>query len=144
MVKIAPDWTLFVQIANFLFLLAAMNAILYRPIRKILRERKEKITGLQNGVQDLNRDAEAKRDEFANKINEAKLDGFQKKEALKAEGADEEKRIVGEIQQKAQAEMESVRSQIAKDVEDVRKTLQKEIKVFSAAIVDKILGRAVS
>jgi F-type H+-transporting ATPase subunit b len=144
MVQIAPDWTLFVQIANFLFLLAALNVILYRPIRKILSERKEKITGLESSVEDLNRYAEEKREEFANKINEAKLDGFQKKEALKAEGAEEEKHIISEIHQKAQTEMESVRSQIAKDVESVRNTLQKEIKNFSAAIVDKILGRAVS
>ena len=63
---------------------------------------------------------------------------------MKAEGTDEEKRITGEIHQKAQAEMESVRSQIAKDVESVRNTLRKDLAGFSSAIVEKILGRAVS
>ncbi len=144
MVQIAPDWTLLVQIANFLFLLAALNVILYRPIRKIISERKEKITGLEGSVEDLNRYAEEKREEFANKINEAKLEGFQKKETLKTKGAEEEKHIISEIHQKAQAEMESVRSQITKDVETVRNTLRKEIAGFSSAIVEKTLGRAVS
>ena len=72
------------------------------------------------------------------------MEGFQKKEALKTEGTNEEKRIIGEIQQGVQANMESVRSQIAKDVENVQNALQKEIKVFSAEIAHKILGRAVS
>lgn len=144
--QIAPDWTfsLPIQIANFIFILVALNFILYRPIRKILTERKERMTGLRNSIENLDSEAEEKRAEFANKINEAKVQGFQKKEALKTEGTDEEKRIIGEIQQKVQDDMESVRSQIAKDVENVRNTLQKEIKVFSAAIVHKILGRAVS
>ena len=142
--QIAPDWTLFVQIANFLFIFVALNFILYRPIRKILRERKQRMTGLRNSVENLNSEADEKRSEFANKINEAKLQGFHKKEALKTEATDEAKRVIGEIQQKIQADMESVRSQITKDVENVRNTLQKEIKVFSAAIVHKILGRAVS
>lgn len=142
--QIVPDWTLFVQIANFLFILVALNFILYRPIRKILTERKERMTGLRNRIENLNSEAEEKRGEFANKINEAKIQGFQNKETLKTEAMDEAKRMIGEIQQKVQADMESIRSQIAKDVENVRNTLQKEIKVFSAAIVHKILGRAVS
>lgn len=142
--QIAPDWTLFVQIANFLFIFVALNFILYRPIRKILRERKERMTGLRNSIDNLRNEAEEKRAEFANKVNEAKMAGFQKKEALKAEGTNEEKHIIGEIQQEVQANMESVRSQIAKDVENVRNALREEIKVFSAAIVHKILGRAVS
>lgn len=143
MVQVMPDLTVFVQILNFLFLLYALNFILYRPIRKILRERKEQMDGLQNNVETLNRESDEKREEFANKINEAKLEGFRKKEILKGEGTEEEKRIIGEIHQKVQAEMESVRSQIAKDVENVRNTLQKEVKKFSGAIVEKILGRAV-
>jgi F-type H+-transporting ATPase subunit b len=77
-------------------------------------------------------------------MGDAKMKGHQEKEALKQAGQEEEKRLVAEINQKAQAELETVRAQIAKDAESARGQLKGEIKAFSAAIAEKILGRAVS
>ncbi len=45
-----PDWTVGIQIINFLIILWILNLILYRPIRNILRQRKEKIDGLEDDV----------------------------------------------------------------------------------------------
>ncbi|MFV9690501.1 MAG: ATP synthase F0 subunit B [Desulfobacteria bacterium] len=144
MVQIAPDWTLFLQIGNFLLLLFLLNLVLYRPIRRILNERKEKIAGFEENIVDLTQKAEKTKKEFADRINDAKAAGFQKKETLKAEGEGEEKQLVGKIQQEILGEMESVRSQIVKDVENVRNTLKKDVDTFSHVIAEKILGRALS
>ncbi len=141
---ISVDYTFFIQMANFIFLIFIMNAILYKPIRKILIERKKKIQGYKEGIEGLQRDASEKEETFQAKIGEAKTKGFQEKEALKQTGQEEEKQLISEINQKAQAELEAVRGQIAKDAEVARRGLQRDIKVFSAAIAEKILGRAVS
>ncbi len=140
---ISVDYTFFIQMANFIFLIFIMNAILYKPIRKILIERKKKIQGYKEGIEGLQRDASEKEETFQAKIGEAKVQGFQEKEALKQTGQEEEKQLISEINQKAQAELEAVRGQIAKDAEVARRGLQRDIKVFSAAIAEKILGRAV-
>jgi F-type H+-transporting ATPase subunit b len=50
---IMPDYTLFIQIANFLLLLVLLNAILYRPIRRILKNRREELDGFQKKIQDF-------------------------------------------------------------------------------------------
>ena len=141
---ISVDYTLFIQMANFILLIFILNAILYKPIRKILIERKKKIKGYEDGIEGLQRDASESEETFQAKIGEAKTKGFQEKEALKQAGQEEEKRVISEINQKAQAELEAVRGQIAKDAEVARRGLQRDIKVFSAAIAEKILGRAVS
>jgi len=141
---ISVDYSIFVQMANFIALIFIMNAILYKPIRKILIERKKKIQGYKEGIEGLQRDASESEQSFQAKISEARGQGVQEKEALKQTGQEEEKRLISEINQKAQAELEAVRAQIAKDAEDARRGLEKEIKVFSAAIAEKILGRAVS
>ena len=141
---ISVDYTFFIQMANFIALIFILNAILYKPIRKILIERKKKIQGYEEGIEGLQRDASEKEETFQAKIGEAKTKGFQEKEALKQTGQEEEKRLISEINQKAQAELEAVRAQIAKDAEVARRGLQRDIKVFSAAIAEKILGRAVS
>ena len=140
---VIPDWTLFVQMGNFILLIFVLNAILYKPIRQILIERKKKIQGYKEGIDTLQQDASESEKGFQAKISEARQQGVREKEAMKQAGLEEEKQITAEINQKAQAELEAVRTQIAKDAEDARRGLEKEIEVFSGTIVEKILGRAV-
>lgn len=63
---------------------------------------------------------------------------------MKETGQEEEKRVIKEINEKAQADFEATRVQIAKDAEGARNQLKAEVQAFSAAIAEKILGRAVS
>ncbi len=140
---VIPDWTMFVQMGNFILLIFVLNAILYKPIRQILIERKKKIQGYKEGIETLQQDASESEKSFQAKVSEARQQGVREKEALKQAGQDEEKQITDEINRKAQAELEAVRAQITKDAEDARRGLEKEIGVFSGTIVEKILGRAV-
>ena len=142
MISVSPF--LFVQMANFILLIFILNAILYKPIRHILIERKKKIQDAEEAIEGAKRSADEAGQTFKTKIGDAKMKGHQEKEALKQAGQEEEKRLVDEINQKAQAELEAVRAQIAKDAESARDKLKVEIKGFSAAIAEKILGRAVS
>ena len=141
--SVIPDWTLFVQVANFVFLIFVLNAILYKPIRQILIERKKKIQGYKEGIETLQQDASESEQAFQAKISEARQQGVQEKGVLKQAGEEEQKRVTDEINRKAQAELEAVRAQIAKDAEAARRGLEKEIETFSGTIVEKILGRAV-
>ena len=141
--SVIPDWTLLVQIANFLFLIFVLNAILYKPIRRILIERQKKMQGYKEGIETLQRDASESEQAFQAKISEARQQGVQEKGVLKQAGEEEQKRLTDEINRKAQAELEAVRAQIAKDAEAARRGLEKEIEAFSGTIVEKILGRAV-
>lgn len=140
---ISVDFTLFIQMANFILLILVLNAILYKPIRKILIERKKKIQGYKEGIEAVQQQAAEGEQTFQSKIGEARTKGFQEKEALKQTGQEEEKRLIDEINKQARAELEAVRAQIAKDAEAARRRLEKEVKAFSAAIAEKILGRAV-
>jgi F-type H+-transporting ATPase subunit b len=59
------------------------------------------------------------------------------------EAAEEEKEIIEQINKKAQANLAEVREKVAKDAQNVRASLYKEIDTFANAISEKILGRAV-
>jgi len=142
-ISVMPDVSLFVQIANFLIIIWALNILLYRPIRKILIDRKEKVTSLEQNVEKLNEDAAGKDEAFLSGIKDARARGSNEKELLLKEGAEEEKKIIEQINQKAQANLAEVREKIAKDAENVRASLHKEIDTFANAISEKILGRAV-
>jgi len=48
--------SLFIQIANFLILIWALNKFLYKPIRQILSQRKSRISGLEGSIQQSEQD----------------------------------------------------------------------------------------
>jgi F-type H+-transporting ATPase subunit b len=137
------DGSVFIQIANFIFLIWVMNMILYKPIRKALLQRKEKVSGLERSIADFNTQAQEKENAFASGIKEARANGLKEKQALIQSGSDEEKIVLENINKKAQAELAKSREKIAKDAESVRISLQKELDTFVNAIGQKILGRAV-
>jgi F-type H+-transporting ATPase subunit b len=142
-VVVTPDGSTFIQIINFVFLIWVLNVLLYKPIRKILAQRKEKIDGLELSIETSDKDAEEKDAAFAAGIKEARANGFKEKEALMQEASDEEKKIIAEINSKAQAELAEVREDIKKEAEVARESLKKEVDNFANQIFLKILGRAV-
>lgn len=137
------DVSIFIQIINFLVLIWVLNLVLYKPIRNILIQRKEKMAALENGAETSLQEAKAREEAFEQGIKAARLKGLKERDSFLQEAGEEEKRIVGEINAKAQADLASVREQIAKDATAVRAALQKEVDGFAKAIGQKILGRAI-
>jgi len=137
------DSSVFIQIINFLFLIWALNTVLYKPIRNILRKRKEKIDGLQQNIEAFEKDARDKDAAFYSGIKEARTTGLKEKEALLAKAADTEKEIMGRINQKAREELTTLREKITQDAQAVRSSLEKEVGQYAEAIAQKVLGRAV-
>ena len=142
-VTVMPDWTVFIQIINFLLILWILNRILYRPIRNILRQRKEKMDGLELSIQTYNDDAEEKDNAFAAGIKEARARGLNEKEALLQDAAEEEKKIIAKVNEKAQAELADIRHKIAREAQTAKAALQTKVAEFADDICQKILGRTI-
>ncbi|AOY57982.1 MULTISPECIES: ATP synthase F0 subunit B [Desulfococcus] len=140
---ISVDSSVFIQIVNFLFLIWILNKILYRPIRDILAKRKDRVAGMEDGIQTCLKEAEEKNTQFSEGIRAARSTGAKQKEKLIQEAENEEKAIVRQINEKAQAELAKIREKIAKDAEEVRQSLLQEVDKFANDIGEKILGRAV-
>jgi len=142
-ITVIPDSSLIIQIANFLLIIWILNLILYRPIRDILRQRKEKIEGLELRIETYNEDAQKKDEAFASGIQEARAKGLKEKETLLQAAAEEEKQIIADVNAKAQAELAEIRKKIVKDAEAARASLQEKVDEFANDICQKILGRKV-
>lgn len=136
------NWTVLPQIANFLILIFILNIVVYKPIRRILLERKEKIQGLADGIESADQQSLEKDKAFSAGLKEARVKGQKEKEALLQAASDEEKEIVGRINDKAREELVAVKAQIAEDTGAVKAALEKEVDAFADAISQKILGRA--
>jgi len=142
-ITVIPNWTTIIQAANFLILIFILNIVLYRPIRNILIQRKEKIEGLEQNVDNATSDLAEKEATYASGIREARKKGLKEKDALVNAAADEEKAIIDKINAEALAELNAVKAKVAKEVDVARDALLKEVDSFANEIGAKILGRAV-
>jgi F-type H+-transporting ATPase subunit b len=142
MITVIPDISLVYQMINFLVLLFVLNLVLYKPIRKMLLERKAKVQGLENGVEKAAADLASQEESYKSGLRQARGEGLKKKEAFVDEASKQEREIIEQINKKAQANLAQIKKQVADETEQARKALEKEVEAFAKAIGEKILGRA--
>jgi F-type H+-transporting ATPase subunit b len=142
MITVIPDGSTLIQLINFLVLLWILNLVFFKPIRGVLIQRKEKITGLEEGVEQLAKGVVEKDNAFENGLKEARAKGLKEKEAFIEEASGEEKKIIEEINKKAQAQLAEIKTQVAEETEKARVELEKDIENYAKGIGEKILGRA--
>ena len=135
--------TLFIQIANVLILLYILNKILYRPIRTIIKKRKETIDDFTERIEELDREVQAALEKFQAELREARRAGRQKVQVLKEEAFKEEKNLLDEAKKEAERLIASIREKIKEEIGQAREQLRGQIQIFSLQLAEKILGRSV-
>src|SRR6056297_108329 len=137
------NYTLVIQIINFVVLIWALNLVLYRPIRGIISQRKEKVEGLETGIERFEQDVVEKDQSIKDGLKQARTKGLGEKEAFENEAKNLEKEKIEQINEKSRQDLAQVQEQIAADIEAARQSLEKEVDKFADDISQKILGRAV-
>ncbi len=140
---INPDITLVIQMINFLILLFVLNLILFRPIRKIIKERNGIVENFNSDIASLTDEAQASMEEFEEKVLEARKEGMGKVQGMKDEGGRAEVELIAATTQEVQAKIEEARKKVASDIQDARTELQKQVQTFSVAVTEKVLGRSI-
>ena len=140
---IMPDYTLFLQLANFLILLFILNIILYKPVRRILGKRKAEVDGLQHSVSELDGKANRFAGELEEGMSQARKTGYQEKESLKSEGLEEEKALLKKAATASGERMGQARAEMQNKLAEARGALERELSLFSKELAEKILGRSV-
>jgi F-type H+-transporting ATPase subunit b len=135
--------TLFIQMVNFLIFLILMNFVLYRPIRRIVAERKRFISEKQEGIEGLEAQARAALLDYDKRLHESRGKGLQKIQELKAAGYEQEKELLRQISEQAAEKGQEMRGRIQKEIAIARMELKHQARAFSVDLAQKILGRKV-
>ncbi|MBW1709141.1 MAG: ATP synthase F0 subunit B [Deltaproteobacteria bacterium] len=136
--------SLIFQIVNFLLMIIVLNYLLYRPIRGVLKERREKIDGFESDIERMIQKANDRGADIESRLAEAKREGFNKKEEAKGQGLEEEKLVIDEANNQAEEALKKVKAQISEEIVVAREALKKDLEIFSADLARKILGRSFS
>ena len=137
------NYTLLIQIANFLFLLLVLNFIAYRPIRAILNRRKQEISSRKEDAESWKQRAEKRSEELEENISATRKEAVKEKANIKDQGLDQEKAMLQEAHSGAEAKLDKVRMEIRDRTDQVSISLQRELEGFSREFAEKILGRGV-
>jgi len=137
------DYTLFIQIANFLFLLFVLNLFLYRPIRRILEQRLEKVRTFEGMIADFQNSAARYAKELEERSAATNKEGIREKESLRSDGLDGEKGMLREATSSATERIEQARKDIDNKALEARQVLETQLDAFSRELAEKILRRTV-
>ncbi len=138
------DWTLIAQIINFLVLVFVLNVVLFRPIRKALKDRQTKIAAQEAEVSSLEGQNVGIADQIKENLAEARRQGASQREGLRQDGVQAEASMLEKVKQEADAEWAKVEKKIKKDMAKARETLKAEAQGFAELLAAKILGRKLS
>ncbi len=140
---IEVNWTLFLQFANFMILMAVLNALLFKPLRAALQARKEIIESSQAKVLDIDEQVQAQIARYEAQLREARQQGGQERAALRKTAQEEETRILGEAKQASAGKLQSIKEQIQAEAGTARQALRDETEALAKEIAGKVLGRVV-
>ncbi len=136
------DQTLIIQMINFLVLLWILNRFLYKPILKILDDRKARIQASEGEVEELKARASEQWDSYQRQLQEARIEANAEKERIKAQGAEAERRLLEEARAEGSRLVEDSRKMIQEEVSKARDLLKAQASAVASEMASKILGRS--
>lgn len=131
-----------VQVVNFGILVLVLNIFLFKPIRKILAERRDVIDGAREKSAAVDLEVQEKMAQYEAKLRDAKAEASARRaESLKQAQA-EETSVLEKARTEATASLSSIRDRVAKEAADARVLLKQQSEILSGDICEKILGRS--
>ncbi len=131
-----------IQLINFGILVLVLNVFLYKPIRKVLADRRQVIDSAKEKTESVDAEVQIKMTQYETRLHAAKTEaGLHRAEALKLAQA-EESALLEKARQKATESLESIRGRVAKEAGEARELLKKQAEILSGDICEKILGRS--
>lgn len=129
----------FVLVANFIVLLIVLNALLFKPLAKILKERDAAIKGTLDEAKAL-----TGRKEDAIATMNAELSGARTKakdvyNSFREEGLAREKEVLAKTEAEAVELIEKARRDLKVETEKARAALKADVEKFSEEIVKKLV-----
>jgi len=142
-VSVIPDYTIFIQIANFLILIVILNILLYKPILKIIERREKQLDELENEIKLFNESVEKKVTEYEEKLKQAKSSAAELKKEIIREGDLQAKTVVEAVRNEIPQITQEFQMKMDKEIQAAREILKNRSQQLSVEIAAKALGRPV-
>lgn len=138
---ISINFTLVVQVINFLVLMWLLNRILFRPIFKVIEEREGFILTARRDVARLEKKAGARHQEVEAQLARAKKAANAARDEQVSRAREKAKGIMDQATEKGQAHVQEIMAESARQAKQVSQDLLSHSEPLVEAVCAKFLGR---
>jgi F-type H+-transporting ATPase subunit b len=127
---------------NFLFLLAILYRLLYKPLLAKMEERTVAIKRSLDEAQAARAEAARQQEENAARLRAAYTEAQSIREAALKEAAEEQRKLVDNARREAQQLVEAAKAQMDSDVRRAREELRREVSELAISVAEKLVRRS--
>ncbi len=139
---ISLDLAFVIQFVNFLVLMLVLNIFLFKPIRKVMADRKAQIDGARERAVAVDKDVQEKMALYEARLREIKAKANAERDALRSDALREEAAVIEKARKEAADSLSSIKSRVAKEAADAKEFLTVQARSLSLDICEKVLGRS--
>ena len=139
---ITMDITLVLQVLNMIILMFLLNGVLYKPVKRILKERAEKQQEMQGEIAKFEKNARLRQQEVDEKMAKASGRAKAALDSARAEAQTAGDQKLAAIKAEAEASKESQLTDIRAQIENAKAGLKANLDGFATDMASKILGRS--
>jgi F-type H+-transporting ATPase subunit b len=140
---ISPDISLVVVFVLFIIFVFLMNALLFKPVSRVLDERQTLTEGATTGARAARRRYQTKLADYEASIRQARAEGYRRSEQVRQAALEERRQIIEQAKQGSGDEIARARAEIERQAAQARATLEAEARQIAERISRTVLGRTV-
>jgi F-type H+-transporting ATPase subunit b len=125
---------------NFLVAIFVLNLVLVRPIRRILKERREHAHSFIEESEKFNNTADTRLKNYEEELATARNKAAEQKERIRQQAFDTEQSILGAAQNEAMSILQKSRKDVEREVGDASAVLRAQIGTLSGKVVTRLLS----
>jgi len=139
---VSLDYSLGIQIVNFLLLIFILNVLLYKPILGMIDKRKKQFEDSEAEIRRLQKTVEQKMAAYEEKLRQAKAAAVEQKNEIIRQGAEEAKTVIDAVRAEIPGMMEQFHARMDGEIGAAKKILTDHSQQLSVEIAEKVLGRS--
>ena len=134
--------TLAIQFVNFVVTIVALDFLLIRPIRGIIKKRRELAQSMLSDAEQFTSGAEQKLHSYEAALAKAREEAATIKEECKLEATQRESELLQDAQKNAQDFLRDSRAETKEAIAATMADMEKRIPILADLAVSRLLGKA--
>jgi F-type H+-transporting ATPase subunit b len=139
---ISLDYSLGIQIVNFLVLIFILNRLLYKPILGMIAKRKRQLDEAEMEIRQLRQTVNEQMAAYEEKIKQAKGEALEHKKTIIGQGAAEAAATITAVRGELPGMMEQYQARMGEQMAAAREILAGRTGDLARQIAEKVLGRS--
>ena len=141
---ISINATLLAQVIHFLILMFILNRLMFQPLLKLIRDRKEYTEETSKKIKSIENDTEKLRQEFISKENDARKNAAEERAQYRDAGMVKSNELIEESRKEVATIKAKADKEIEGEVDKTQSLVHEEAAALAGEITEKVIGRRIS